>query len=121
MNLIADVEIRRPTSSVTLGGPLEQQMCSLTRVICSACSQNGWEETFLPRAVEIYNQKERGITMTPLKFHQQRTNTRYLSGIRSPLDNQLELVLDAVSVLAGILPPRVKKKCESPLKLNEGV
>ena len=38
MNLIADVEIRRPTSSVTLGGPLERRMCSLTRVLCSACS-----------------------------------------------------------------------------------
>ena len=35
-NLIADVEIRRPTSSVTLGGPLERQMCSLTTRLCLA-------------------------------------------------------------------------------------
>ena len=65
MNLIADVEIRRPTSSVTLGGPLERQMCSLTRVLCSACSRDGWEETVLPRAVEVYNQRERGMTLAP--------------------------------------------------------
>ena len=65
MNLIADEEIRRPNSSVTLGGPLERRMCSLTRVLCSACSRDGWEETVLPRAVEVYNQRERGMTFAP--------------------------------------------------------
>ena len=65
MNLIADVEIRRPTSSMVLGGSLERQMCSLTGVLSSACNRDGWEETILPQAVEAYNRGKRGTTLAP--------------------------------------------------------
>ena len=51
MNLIAEVEIRRTTSTATLDGPLERRMCSLTRVLCRACSQSAGEEAVLPKAV----------------------------------------------------------------------
>ena len=65
MNLIADVEVKRPTSSLVLGGSLERQMCSLTRVLSSACNRDGWEETVLPKAMEAYNRGERVTTLAP--------------------------------------------------------